>query len=307
MRIGGYFARDPAAARAQFLRAAGAIGVAVASHRLPAMDGGTVEVLAARLGSPEARRLLVLTPGTKPEDALCTTAVAVACLRERLRRSIPRGVAMILMQVDDPMRIRAPDTVQVADDGPALTPRWTDSVLAAAESRYVDYQRGRGQTVTAGLTAPLPPAEPDLSFPRLVETEMGRAERVAILDVTTGTGAYGQCDVVAGHPPGSPGEARARSLFSARPEAAGTNAAGNSGPLARGIVAALSETETTVAAVTFGTYSVRAVVHSMLGRPGQGQPSASGMFYPDAEDWKLAVWSGAADVIRGALIGLDGG
>lgn len=304
MGIAGYFARDPAAARAQFLRASGAIGLAVATHRLPAADGGTVDVFAARLGSPEARRLLVLTPGTKTEDALCAAAVAVACLRERLRRSIPRGVAMILLQTDDPMRILAPDAAQASDDD-TRSPRWTDSVLAAAESRYADYQRGRFGTDSPAAAMQPAQVETGGAFAALAEIELGRAERVAILDVTTGTGAYGQCDVVAGHPPGSPGERRAKSLFSARPLAAGSVASTTPGPIARGLVSALHDAETTIAAVAFGTYSVRAMVHSMLGHSTQGAPAASSMFYPDAEDWKLAVWSGAAEIVRGALIGLD--
>ncbi|MGE0260590.1 MAG: DUF2817 domain-containing protein, partial [Alphaproteobacteria bacterium] len=278
MAIAGYFARDPAAARAQFLRAAGAIGLAVATHRMPAAGGGVADVLAARLGSPEARRLLVLTPGSKQEDALCATAIAVASLRERLRRSIPRGVAMILLQADDPVRVLAPDTAQVSDEETGQGPRWTDSVLAAAENRYADYQRGQHAAVPSSPAEAAASGVPGAGFGRLVETEMGQAERVAVLDVTTGRGAYGQCDLVVGHPAGSPGEARARRLFSARPLADGSSTVAMPGPLARGIVSALSEAETTVAVLAFGTYSVRAVVHSMLGRPAEGQSAASGMF-----------------------------
>src|SRR3546814_9883828 len=69
----------------------------------------------ARIGSPEADRVLAICPGAKLEDGLCTSGVSVACLREHLRREIPRRVAMVFVHRIDPLELAAPDRAQAAD------------------------------------------------------------------------------------------------------------------------------------------------------------------------------------------------
>src|SRR3546814_4877659 len=97
----------------------------------------------ARIGSPEADRVLAICPGAKLEDGLCTSGVSVACLREHLRREIPRRVAMVFVHRIDPLELAAPDQAQAADDAPPA-PQWNDAVLAAAEHRFAaDRKRTR--------------------------------------------------------------------------------------------------------------------------------------------------------------------
>lgn len=98
------FSADAGAARAAFLAAASAAGARIASHPHP-LGGPQGEALfldEARLGPPEARRVLTLVSGTHGIEGFCGSAIQTWLLRGGLAGRLPAGLAVVLVHAANP-------------------------------------------------------------------------------------------------------------------------------------------------------------------------------------------------------------
>jgi ribosomal protein S18 acetylase RimI-like enzyme len=98
------FSANYAEARAAFLQACGESGAAIASHRhpLPGPDGAALFLDEARIGSPEARRVLFVASGTHGIEGFCGSGIQTFLLRSGLLQRLPSGVAVVLVHAVNP-------------------------------------------------------------------------------------------------------------------------------------------------------------------------------------------------------------
>lgn len=98
------FAADYAAARARFVAACGRAGAALVSHRHPLAgpDGEPLFLDEARLGAPDARRVLFLLSGTHGIEGFCGSGIQTHLLEGGLAGRIPAGVALVLVHAVNP-------------------------------------------------------------------------------------------------------------------------------------------------------------------------------------------------------------
>jgi len=102
-----HFSGSYAEARQKFLATAALVGAAVDSHVLPGQRGAMEEELAmdvARLGAPDARRLLIMTSATHGPEGFCGSGVQIATLHDAgLRQRLDAaGVALLLVHAVNP-------------------------------------------------------------------------------------------------------------------------------------------------------------------------------------------------------------
>ncbi len=310
MTASQHFASDSRTARVRFLSACDSVGLHVVSYRRPqAKEGAPVLVDVARLGSPDSERLVVLCPGARLADALCASGIEVTLLREAITETAPRRVALLLVHATDPSALAAPkrSTTELPRNR-----RWQDTVLAAAETRFAEYARTRGLDTSAvgnGRASASPLAWPLETIADISDRFLARARKLVVLDLQTGSGAYGEGEVISCHAPGTSGERRAVAIFDARVALDTESATLAAGPIARGLALRRHTAETTAVVLQFGAYSIKSVVDSLLSDPetdpARVGPDIGRLFYPESDDWRERVWDRALEVIRRALHALD--
>lgn len=98
------FPTDYAAARTAFLTAAAAAGAEIHSHRhpLPGPDGAPLFLDVARLGPPDATRVLFIASGTHGVEGLCGSGIQTFLLDDGLAARLPAGVALVLLHALNP-------------------------------------------------------------------------------------------------------------------------------------------------------------------------------------------------------------
>jgi hypothetical protein len=187
----------------------------------------------------------------------------------------------------------------------AVETEWDDSLLAAAEIRFNE-DRPQVKTMT--------PEESERQqwcrqvLANVAERFLSRAQHLVFLDVHTGSGSYGEAEVISCHMPGSQDEKRALELFGARAAADGVAIPNFQGPVARGLASSLPDSKTTSLVLEFGCYSLTTVLDSLLSRhetEAAGGGRFDGIFYPDAVGWRDLVWEGAAEIIRLGFRSID--
>jgi hypothetical protein len=101
-----FFSRSYAEARARFLQAAGAAGLAVESPLYPekGRDGEVLAMDVARDGDPSAARLLILTSGCHGVEGFCGSGVQLAALADDEFRTRARkaGIAVLYVHALNP-------------------------------------------------------------------------------------------------------------------------------------------------------------------------------------------------------------
>jgi hypothetical protein len=301
-----YFPRDAIAARAQFLRICEKAALDI--HTIGEAEEDGVLIEAARIGSPDAPTVLVLTPGSNEGEGLCASAIECAALAGPVRRALPRDIGMLFIHAIAP-KLRAE-----VEKPEFSVPRrdWEDALLKAAESRFEAYLEAKRAIDFPEQDEAVPESThqtPDEALAELIEEHLGRARRIGVIDIRTGPGAFGRCDVIACAGEASPAGRRAALWFGAgggaEPPAnedddldselgAPPNAV--PGPLAQRLITLLPPVERTAVVMEFGTYSLEMMLG---GKPGR-------MFYPDDAVWQEKVWDAAFKVMARAMKVLSG-
>ena len=104
MTAAAHFSASYADARSKFLAAARTGGADLSSHVNPhkGPDGGELATDVARLGPPDARRLLVAMSGTHGAEGFCGSGIQTGWLREGRFASLPSDTAILLIHAINP-------------------------------------------------------------------------------------------------------------------------------------------------------------------------------------------------------------
>lgn len=156
------------------------------------------------------------------------------------------------------------------------------------------------------------------TFRSVLKEYAGHAERVGVIDFHTGLGPYGYGELIV---IGSPEEkARAVRWYGDQvtdPDAGDSSSAPVVGTTGHGVCETLSQADIAFIALEYGTRDLTTVltalradnwlyekgdVDSELGKEIKAQIRDA--CYPDADDWKQAVWSRATEIIDLAVEGL---
>ena len=98
------FPADYASARTAFLAAAAAAGAEIHSHRHPLAgpDGAPLFLDVARLGSPDAARVLFIASGTHGVEGLCGSGIQTDLLAGGIAARLPADVALVFLHALNP-------------------------------------------------------------------------------------------------------------------------------------------------------------------------------------------------------------
>jgi len=286
-----FFHSDATAARGQFLSICEDAGLDVWSQSDAEEDGYVID--AARIGSPDAASVLVLTSGVSEGEGLCESAVQCCALAGPVRRELPRNVGMLFVHAI------APDWKQTVPNATFAVPEraWEDALLVAAESRYEEYVKEKNVAAEPNEEASeTEPISDEDGLEGLVSMHLERAQRIGVIDVRTGPGVFGNCDVIACAGKATPAGRRAALWFGARTELDDISSSAVPSPLAQSLIASMPPAQLAAVVMEFGTYSLEVMLGSVPGR----------MFYPENSEWRLQVWQKAHAVIQQAMGAMEG-
>lgn len=306
MTAAQHFSTDPTDARRMFLAACLDARLPVASFEAPrtGQDELPVHIDVAHAGATDAGTVIVVCPGTRMAEGLCASGIQTALLRTGLQIEMPAPISLVLVHTVIPSAFEAAEWDGLIGTD-AVETEWDDSLLAAAEFRF-NKDRQQAKTVTPEETERQQWCRQVLA--NVAERFLARARHLIFIDVHTGSGPYGEAEVVSCHMPGSHDEERALELFGARAAADGVAISNLQGPVARGLSSALPDRQLTSLVIEFGCYSLTTVLDSLLSRhaaEAAGTGRFDGLFYPDSEDWRDLVWEGAAEILRIGFRSID--
>ena len=279
-----FFQSDASAARGQFLNICEDAGLDVWSKGEAGEDGYIIDI--ARIGSPDAASVIVLTSGVSEGEGLCASAVQCCALAGPVRRELPRDVGVLFVHAI------APCWKKIVPNSPcAVTERaWEDALLVAADSQYEKYVRGK-KVADELIEGSLEIRSDEDGVEGVVSSYLERAKRIGIIDVRTGPGEFGHCDVIACAGRATPAGKRAALWFGARTDLGNISSIAVPSPLAQSLIESMPPAELAAVVMEFGTYSLKVMLGSMPGR----------MFYPENSEWQLQVWQKAHAVIQQAM------
>lgn len=297
------FSDDIDTARDRFLAACDRIGLRVASHRARTPEGPAGMFCdVTRLGSPEAKSVAVLCSGAAGLAGLLGCGAALNAVAGEGLKDLPRDVALVLIHAANPHGPIWPYFAPGEENRTAEPPPdWSDSVLAAAEKRFADYQTEGGidwrEMGGRTLASMAPPAWDSSVLRAVAADQLKGAARICVIDPRTGPGQFGGYTLVPCDPRHSAARDRAESWFVIDLDAA-DRAIGTAGtPCGGGIGGLIKSARTTSVLVEVGTYSMAGVLGS--GRRDAASP------YPSAPDWRNAAWKAVRETLRLAYAGLQ--
>jgi len=358
MSASALFPADYVEARRSFLAAAQARGARVSSWRHPFAKGPAREDLfidVATFGPDTATRGLLVISGTHGVEGYAGSAVQTGWLREA--QPEPQDMRVVLVHALNPYgfawnRRVTEDNVDLNRNfidrtkpvpanadydllADAIAPmRLDDDSLDAASRALRNYAKDHGafamqETISKGQYT----RRDGLYFGGTTEQWSAGALRaivkagfpacrhVAVIDIHSGLGNYGDAELISEDPVDAPAYTRARTWWG---ESVASTRSGDSlsaqvyGSLDSAMPGMLAPAETTMICLEYGTFSTLEVFQALradnwlhaVGNP-EG-PDAQAIkaqirraFYPDQDDWKERVWTRGRDVIAQAIKGLQ--
>jgi hypothetical protein len=218
----------------------------------------------------------------------------------------------------------------------AICPKdWTPEALAEAQTVIEAYRAEHGPWGLQSAVASGQYSHPDglfyggqgpvwsrETFIKALQSHLGAAKAVASIDYHTGLGPYGYGERICVHPADSNGDARVAEWYGddfTRPTAGTAVSPQLTGTSINGIAGALPHAAITGVTLEYGTRAIEEVLQSLradnwlhlhgdldtaLGRDIKAEIRRC--FYPDADDWKEAVWERGLETQRLAIAGLAG-
>jgi hypothetical protein len=356
-----FFSADYRKARAKFLAAAEARGLALTAYLNPHARGPAGEDLVvdvAVLGPEDAKAGLLVISGTHGVEGYAGSAAQVGWLKSTRNANWPSGLKLVLVHALNPYgfawnrRVNEenvdlnrnfvdhskPYQPNAGYDElkPAIAPRNLKSeTLLAADHLLRAYAREHGMFALQEAITQGQYSHPDGMYfggtreqwsvgliRHIVRRAFGRAERVGIVDVHTGLGAYGHGELISEDETHDPRYARAKRWWGdVRSTRAGESVSAHvAGSIDGGLIAALPHAEVTVGGLEFGTYHTLEAFLALradnwlhvLGDPrGPDAPAIKAAirkaFYPDQDDWKEMVWKRSEQVLSQAVEALAAG
>jgi hypothetical protein len=359
MDFARYFSRDYAEARRRFGDLARNRGLAVESFQHPERgpDGGALATDVARIGPCDAETVLLLVSGTHGVEGFCGSGCQLALTDQGAFDALGDGTAVVLVHainpygfawwqrlteghvdlnrnfVDFSKKLPANPDYELLD--PFLIPKeLTGPVREAADAKIKEYIAEKGQMAFQTALGRGQYTHPDGLFfggtapswsrrthEAIAAQFLGRAKRVALVDLHTGLGPYGYGEVLCFHKAGSPAQQRARAWYGdamTEPRAGGSVSSDLDGTTYDGYERLLAGKDYTLVALEFGTRPFLVGFEALraegwLKRYGKKTgPDADRIrrqsrdfFHVDKEDWQEMVLFRAGQVVRQALAGLS--
>lgn len=354
-----YFSDDYSSARGKFLVACKTMRLRVESFECP-RPGRAGEPLCtdvAVLGPEHGRAALVLTSGTHGVEGFCGSAIQTGLVLEGLARRMPPDLRVVMVHAVNPhgfahLRRVNEDNIDLNrnfidhDAPPPANPAYDElSDMVAPDSYWrlatgmtlarmllhrMIHGMGKLQAAIAGGQYSHPaglfyggqkPAWSNRTIRQIVRRHVAGAKRAALLDIHTGLGPFGHCEIILGEMPGSATHARAREWWGERVKSSKSGESVSvdiSGTLKNAFGEMLPRAETTAGTLEFGTLPAIQILHAMqmenwLHRHGGGdhrkatriKANLRYAFYPDSDSWKSKVWEQGCEVVEQALQGLS--
>lgn len=303
MGSSAYFAADYQEARAKFLDAAKAAGLAVTSHAHPGRgpDGGALAMDVAVAGDAQCPSVLISTSATHGVEGFCGSGAMVGLMRAGLVRERPKDVAVVLVHAMNPhgfahLRRTNEDNIDMNRNfvdhaahprneeygrvHPWLVPGdWDGPARQAADAAIADYIRANGAaayqvavsmgqyTHADGLFyGGVAPAWSNRSWRAVLRAHAAPRKRVAVLDYHTGLGPRGYGEIQFERGPSDPEFLRAQQWFQGQttsPEDGTSSSAALTGYMAIAAAEEAPRAERTCVAIEYGTLPWEAVIDSV--------------------------------------------
>lgn len=352
-----YFCADYAAARAAFLEAAEAAGATVTGYAHPTAtgpDGGALSTDTARLGPADARTLIVHISGTHGVEGFAGSGCQVGLLRSGRASALPADTALLMVHALNPygfawLRRVNEDNVDLnrnfrdhaaptppndayAEVHDVLVPRaWvgpekadTDAailrMLGEDPTRFQAAVTSGQYTFPTGLfyggTRPSWSAE---TLRRILGTHLAGVTRLGWIDVHTGLGDRGACELISAQPPTSAEYRRASRWFDGQVKstAAGESLSADLDGVNVQVLRAWPEVEATCVAAEYGVVSILETLEALRAdnwlhaRGDPTGPEAPAIkqqirdaFYGDDPAWKAQVYETGAGLFDALCRGL---
>jgi hypothetical protein len=340
-------------ARARLLEAARPVDARVTSHRHPgpSPDDSPLFTDVVRVGPPEARRILLVISGTHGVEGFAGSAIQLAVLHAVRTQPLPHGIGLILIHALNPYGFAwcrrvdaqnidvnrnlmdhdavAPENSDYASLHDLLCPReWSEATRLEGVRTLADFQARHGRACLENALAKGQRSHDDGLFyggrgpswsiellRSTLATTAGHADRIILLDVHTGLGSYGGCQLICGI---EEGHSRATAVRRWLGDGALFFGAASgyermAGAIDSGIEALLDGIEVTPVTVEFGTLPALEVLqalradnwlHRHRSRPDLNDPIKQDMrraFDPQDEDWRELVLLRGRQVIARAF------
>ena len=221
-------------------------------HPLPGSDGPPVATDVALCGRPDAQRVLFVVSGTHGVEGLCGAGVQHGLLARGVTDRLGDEVRLVLVHALNPHGFlglhrtnednvdlnrnfvahdgRYPDAAAYEEIHALLVPEdWDGPARRAADAGLADFLQRRGRAalqaaVTGGqythaeglFYGGRAPAWSNRLWRGLLREHASRATHVAVLDLHSGLGASGSCELISGATAGSVELAAARQYFGAQ-------------------------------------------------------------------------------------------
>jgi Protein of unknown function (DUF2817) len=356
--LGGSFPADYAASRRAFLQLCSTHGAQTASFEHPARGPGG-EPLAtdvARFGPEEAESLLIVSSGTHGIEGLCAGGIQAALLKLGVQTERPDGVALVFVHALNPYGFAYlrrtnednvdlnrnfldhsgsyPDDAVYSEVHPLLVPEeWHGPPRAEAEAALACYVAERGARALQAAVSRGQYSHPDGLFyggrkpawsndvwRSILRRFAGRARRLAAIDLHSGLGARGACELISGAIAGSREHRLARLWFGEDLVFPGST---STAPAAQGFLGqtlpeVLPDVAGALVVAEFGTVDFATILEVLradnwLHARGGGRASPlwneikremRAAFVGEDVEWQAAVVERALTIVRNALAGL---
>lgn len=357
MTASALFSGDYFEARRKFLATAEKAGARVVSWRHPFAKGPGREDLfidVATLGADTAPKGLLVISGTHGAEGYAGSAIQTGWLGEG--PDLPDDVRVVLVHALNPYGFAwnrrvtednvdlnrnfvdrtkpLPANADYDDLADAIAPASLDDETLDAASRALrNYARDHGafamqETISKGQYT----RRDGLYFGgtteqwsagtlrAILKANLTGCRHVAVIDIHSGLGNYGDAELISEDPVDAPAYKRARNWWG---DSVASTRSGDSlsaqvfGSLDSAMPGMLAPADTTMICLEYGTYSTLEVFQALradnwlhaIGNP-EGPEAAAikaqirRAFYPDQDDWKDKVWSRGREVIAQAMSGL---
>jgi hypothetical protein len=294
------------AARNRFLAACSLAGAATTAYRRPntsAADSNEYWIDIARLGSPDAAGVLVLSCGLNGEEGLCGSTVMTEWLSSGYQRDVPRDIGVIMMHTVLPVA-HTTGSAPAPENAPQRG--WSDTVLSAAARRFASYAELKGKK-SASKTAPTVIPAPDMNWMEtasdvIVDEVIEHARNVALLEFHTSLRPYGEIAIASCHPATNDASSRLKKWFEddvVMDEPAILDI------FALGFGKRLTGLSLTAAHVEFGAYTMGGIL-GLDARKTAAERHADvrSMFSPDSDEWHEHIRAKGIQIVGRALAGL---
>jgi len=353
------FSDSYAEARRKFVEAARRAGAKLASYQHPTERGPGGEALyldVSVLGPGDAGRVFVVGSGTHGIEGYSGSAAQRAWLRGRPR--LPKDTAVVFFHAQNPWgfahKTRTTEEnvdlnrnfIDFSRPLPAnpgylelhpliAIPRWDEASVAGifagldafrervGEKSFSDAFNGGQYSHADGVFyGGARPQWANGAFRSAVETHLGRARKVAYVDLHTGIGPWCEHIYLCFHPEGSPARERARVWWGERAVnlqgVTHKKLATYNGTIIDAFAEMLPETDVTSIVVEFGTFPRRDMQRASLAQrwmrfEGPRDPVLAAKvrreyeaaFYPAAPEWRKAVLEQSRDFIDRGVTGVS--